>query len=102
MKRQWLPEELVEHFTLLPDDRSIVAPKEGSNQLGFALKFFQYEARFPRSRQEIFKSIVSYIAKQLSLSPRLFRDYSGPKRTTGYCQIWCMEKGEEILRKRSS
>ncbi len=84
MKRQWLPEELVEHFTLLPDDRSIVAPKEGSNQLGFAvwLKFFQYEARFPRSRQEIPKSVVSYIAKQLSLSPRLFRDYGGPKRTT--------------------
>ena len=84
MKRQWLPEELVEHFTLLPNDLSTLDSKEGTNQLGFAvwLKFFQYEARFPRSRQEIPKAVVSYIAKQLSLSPRLFRDYGSPKRTT--------------------
>ncbi len=73
MKRQWTPEELVEQFTLLPDEMALLEPKVGANQLGFAvwLKFFQHEARFPRSRQEIPKAVVSYLAAQLDFSPRL-------------------------------
>jgi len=64
MKRQWTPEELVEQFTLLPDEMALLETKVGVNQLGFAvwLKFFQHEARLPRSRQEIPKAIISYTA----------------------------------------
>jgi TnpA family transposase len=78
MKRQWTPEELVEQFTLLSDEMALLETKVGANLLGFAvwLKFFQQEARFPRSRQEIPKAVVSYLAAQLDLSPRLLQDHS--------------------------
>jgi TnpA family transposase len=84
MKRQWQTEELVEQFTLLPDEMALLDNKVGVNRLGFAvlLKFFQLEARFPRSRQEIPKPIVSYIARQLELSPNSFREYEWQGRTS--------------------
>ena len=52
MKRQWQTEELVEQFTLLPDEIALLDNKVGVNRLGFAVlfKFFQLEARFPRSK----------------------------------------------------
>lgn len=34
MKRQWTPEELVEQFTLLPDEMALLETKVGANQLG--------------------------------------------------------------------
>lgn len=83
MKRQWETEELVEQFTLLPEEANLLDPKLGSNRLGFAilLKFFQLEARFPRVRQEVPKPIVSYIAAQLGLSTRAWREYEWQGRT---------------------
>ena len=68
---------MASRFTLLPDEMALLDNKVGVNRLGFAvlLKFFQLEARFPRSRQEIPKPIVSYIARQLELSPNSFREY---------------------------
>jgi hypothetical protein len=78
VKRQWDSEELVEHFTLLADESILLDNLSGSNRLGFALllKFFQIEARFPISKQEIPKSVVSYIAKQVDVSPRAIKEYS--------------------------
>ena len=83
MKRQWDSEELVEHFTLLPDESILLDNLSGSNRLGFALllKFFQIEARFPISKQEIPKSVVSYIAKQVDVSPRAIKEYPFSGRT---------------------
>lgn len=83
MKRQWSAEELVEQFTLLPNELALLESKVGANRLGFAvwLKFFQLEARFPQSRREIAKAIISYIAKQLDLSPKLLQDYRAQGRT---------------------
>ena len=47
MKRQWDAEELVEHFTLLPEEMKLLENKSEENRLGFAvlLKFFQMEAK---------------------------------------------------------
>jgi hypothetical protein len=36
MKRQWQTEELVEQFTLLPDEMALLDNKVGVNRLGFA------------------------------------------------------------------
>jgi hypothetical protein len=49
VKRRWAPDELVEHWTLAPDELRLLANKTGSTRLGFALllKFFRYEGRFP-------------------------------------------------------
>jgi hypothetical protein len=48
--RDWEPEDLVAHWTLVDDDWRLVANKTGPSRLGFALvlKFFELEARFPR------------------------------------------------------
>ncbi len=83
MKRQWEPEELVEHFTLLADERVLLPDKNSVNQLGFAIlfKFFQLEARFPTAKQEVPKPVTSYIAHQLSVSPKLQQQYQWRGRT---------------------
>lgn len=83
MKRQWDATELVEHFTLLPEEMVLLEQKNEENRLGFAvlLKFFQIEARFPRHKQEVPKLVVSYIARILGVSPRLFRQYEWTGRT---------------------
>jgi TnpA family transposase len=83
VKRQWDTEELVEHFTLLPEESILLNNLSGSNRLGFALllKFFQIEARFPLTKQEIPKLVVSYIAKQVDVSPRAVKEYSLSGRT---------------------
>lgn len=62
---------------------ALLENKSEENRLGFAvlLKFFQIEARFPRSFQEVSKLVVSYIAKLLGVSPRLFKQYEWVGRT---------------------
>lgn len=43
MKRNWITEELVKHWTLLPNELDLVGNKTGATRLGFAvlLKFFR-------------------------------------------------------------
>jgi Domain of unknown function (DUF4158) len=78
LKRQWDAEELVENFTLLPSEMALLLNKSEENRLGFAvlLKFFQMEAKFPRTKQEVPKQIVSYIARLLEVSPKQYAEYS--------------------------
>jgi uncharacterized protein DUF4158 len=49
VKRQWETEELVEHWTLNVEDRTLLGNKTGATRLGFAvlLKFFRLQGRFP-------------------------------------------------------
>ena len=86
MKRTWDIEELIEHFTLLPQDMDLLANKTGPTRLGFAvlLKYFQYEARFPTAKHEVPKPIVNYLANQLNLSPELYLQYDWTGRTITY------------------
>ncbi len=37
MKRQWDIEELIEQFTLVPDDLNLLGNKTGATRLGFAV-----------------------------------------------------------------
>lgn len=55
MKRNWELDELIEHFTIMPNEMSLVGNKTGETRLGFAvlLKFFQHEAKFPNSMNEV-------------------------------------------------
>jgi hypothetical protein len=96
MKRQWEPEELIEHFTLVESERILLANKTGASRLGFAvlLKCFSLEARFPAKKQEISKSVVSYIATQVEVPPPQWRQYKWTGRTIEYhralapCLFW--------------
>ena len=71
MKREWHPDELVEHWTILPEERHLIGNKSGATRLGFAvlLKFFQYEGRFPHHPHDIPSSVVQYVAHQVGPNP---------------------------------
>ncbi len=83
MKRMWTSEELLEHFTLLPDELTAVGNKSGATRLGFAvlLTCLQYEGRFPRSRQEAAPEVVHFLAAQVGVDAALFAQYLWEGRT---------------------
>ena len=51
LKRHWEVDELIEHWTLLPDEIALLGNKIGANRLGCAvlLKFFQSRGDSQRS-----------------------------------------------------
>lgn len=69
MKRNWSPEELVEHWTLLPNELELLANKTGPTRLGFAilLKFFALEARFPHAKNDVPPDVIRYLARQVDV-----------------------------------
>src|SRR5437588_10506937 len=83
MKRTWTSEELLEHFTLLPDELAAVGNKSGPTRLGFAvlLKYLQYEGCFPRSRAEVAPEVVRFLAAQVGVDTALFAQYLWEGRT---------------------
>jgi len=62
-------DELVEHWTLVGDERDLVAGKRGATRLGFALilKFYAGYGRFPAGRSELPGEVVAFIAKQVKV-----------------------------------
>ena len=52
VKPNWDTEELIENWTLLPQELELTKKKVGGNQIGFALllKHFQLFASFPQRR----------------------------------------------------
>ena len=60
--------ELVEHWTLLEDERGLIAGKRGATRLGFALllNFYTREGRFPRGRSELPDDTVDFVGRKLS------------------------------------
>ena len=86
MKRVWELDELIEHFTFLPNEMQEVGKKAGENRLGFAVlfKFFQYEARFPTNKSEVPEAVVEYIARGVGTRAGLFSQYDWDGRTMTY------------------
>ncbi|NEO34416.1 MAG: Tn3 family transposase [Symploca sp. SIO3C6] len=83
MKRNWQPEELIEHWTLLPSELALLTKKTATNRLGIALllKYFQYEGHFPTSKTEIPLDVIRYLAELLEVSPHKFDYYDWQGRT---------------------
>jgi hypothetical protein len=65
MGREWSADELIESWTLVGQDWSLVGNKTGATRLGFALllKFFEIEARFPRAAEELPDAAVGYVRR---------------------------------------
>jgi len=76
-------EELVENWTLVPQELELVKKKVGAGQIGFAilLKYFQIMARFPDSSAEIPETVITYIASQLKADPSLYSQYNWQGRS---------------------
>jgi hypothetical protein len=55
MQQHWTTDELIDHWTLLPAERELLANKTVATRLGFAimLKAFALEGRFPGSLHDI-------------------------------------------------
>jgi hypothetical protein len=60
-------DELIEFWTLLDEDRVLLAGRRGAAALGFAvlLKYYSRHGRFPRERSEVADEVVEFIAGQL-------------------------------------
>ena len=69
MRQRWEVDELIDSWTLDPDDVRLVANKTGPTRLGFGvlLKFFELEARFPRSLDEVPVEAVDFVGRQLDV-----------------------------------
>jgi len=76
MRQHWEIDELIRHWTFDPNDLALVRNKTGPTRVGFAvlLKFFELEARFPRSRDEIPAEAADFVAKQVGIE---FQDWAG-------------------------
>ena len=83
MKRNWQPEELIEHWTILPIELELLNKKTATNRLGIALllKYFQDQGCFPTSKTEIPNDVISYVAKFLKIPPDRFDRYDWQGRT---------------------
>jgi hypothetical protein len=83
MKREWDAEELVENFTLSPEELAWVGGRLEHTRLGLAvlLKFFQHEGHFPAHRGEVPPAVVTYIANQVGVPIKAFDRYDWAGRT---------------------
>lgn len=74
-------DELVEHWTILDEERNLIAGKRDATRLGFAilLKFYTQHGRFPRGRSELLDDVVEHVAKQVQVpaSELGFYEWSG-------------------------
>jgi hypothetical protein len=63
-------DELVEHWTLLDDERELIAGKCGPDEVGLAvlLKFYTRLGRFPRGRSELPDQAMEFVAWQVRCS----------------------------------
>ncbi|MGL5832447.1 MAG: DUF4158 domain-containing protein, partial [Waterburya sp.] len=75
--------ELIENWTLLPQELELVRKKVGGNQIGFALllKHFQLFACFPEDKSSISQVIISYIASQVNIPESSYSDYDWQGRS---------------------
>jgi hypothetical protein len=74
-------DELAGHWTLLKDERELIAGKRGPTRLGFALllKFYARAGRFPRGRAELDDDTVAFVARPVGVpaSDLGFYEWSG-------------------------
>ena len=76
-------DELVEHWTVLRGERSLIEAKHSATRLGFTLvlKFYTRYGRFPRGRAEFPDEVVEHVARQLKAPAGDFGFYEWAGRT---------------------
>jgi type IV pilus biogenesis protein CpaD/CtpE len=86
MKRDWTQDELIERWTLAPSELVLLMNKSGPGRLGFAalLKFFQAEARFPTTKDNVPVAAVEYLAAQTKAAASAWTEYDWHGRAIKY------------------
>jgi len=79
-------DELIDGWTLLAEERELVAGKQAANRLAFALllKFFTQHGRFPRGRSELPDEAVDFVARQVDVPASELGFYEWTGRTIEY------------------
>jgi hypothetical protein len=79
-------DELIEFWTLLDEDRVLLAGRRGATALGFAvlLKHYSRYGRFPRGRSDVADEVVGFIAGQLGVDASDLGFYEWAGRTIEY------------------
>ena len=74
---------VVDRWTLTPDDHVVVMTKSRANRLGFALLllFYRTQGRFPNTPKEIEPSIVDLVARQLGIADTSHDGFDTASRT---------------------
>ena len=74
---------VVDHFTLVGDERDQLRNKAGATRLGFALslKFLLWRGRFPRGRYELAEDAVEHVARQVGVAGDVLGSYDMTSRT---------------------
>jgi TnpA family transposase len=85
MKQQWATQELLDHWTLTPQEMVLIqsVSQTAYNRFGYGLlyKVFQRDGKFPQRKQDISPIIMEYIGRQLRLSEGALNFYSWTGRT---------------------
>lgn len=86
MKQNWELDELIEHWTLLPDEIKLLGNKTGATRLGFAivLKYFQLFVHFPVQKPDVPNIVITHIASQVNVSPQDYQKYDWQSRMAMY------------------
>ena len=86
MRQEWELDDLVTSWTLLSADLELLDGKHEASRLSFALmvKFFEVEARFARSPEEVPAQAVVYLAEQVKVEPADFVGYRWDGRSIKY------------------
>ena len=79
-------DELIEFWTLLDEDRALLAGKRGATALGFAvlLKHYSRHGQFPRGRSEVPDDVIVFVAGQLGVDAADLGFYEWPGSTIEY------------------
>ncbi|MEM8860876.1 MAG: Tn3 family transposase [Chloroflexota bacterium] len=78
MKHSWTIDELIDNWTLLPNEVELVAKSnKDHNRLGYALllKYFKIEGAFPYRASDVPKAAIEFVARQLKLKPDCLNQY---------------------------
>lgn len=86
MKRLWTQEELIEHWTLTPDELALLGNKVGATRLGFVvlLRAFQHEGAFPVGKHEVPAPVVAFLARQVGVPAAAYLEYDWGGRAIKY------------------
>ena len=78
MRQGWLPEDLIETWTLSEADFRLVGNKTGATRLGFTimLKFYEVTSQFPAYPEQVPSAVVEYIAGLVKVDVGLFGKYA--------------------------
>ncbi len=86
MKRQWSEEELVERWTLFPDELALAGKKSPHTRVGFAvmIRFFAGEGCFPHDKAEVLRFVAEQMESEAATGPEGWLSYDWSGRTIKY------------------